>query len=66
MKCPKCEGRKKISTPCQVNHASVHDCYDAGCLLPKACTTCMGCGYVVTDDILENPTKLRAFVEKYG
>jgi hypothetical protein len=66
MKCPTCAGRRKISHPCQVNHASVHECYEAGCLLPKACQTCMGCGYVVTDDILEDPAKLADFVAKHS
>lgn len=66
MKCPNCQGRRKISHPCQVGHASVHDCYAAGCLLPKACMTCMGEGVVVTDDILNSPSKLTDFLEKHS
>jgi hypothetical protein len=65
MKCPTCNGRRRVSTPCQVGHTNVHDCYEAGCLLPHNCKTCLGEGHVVTDDVLNDPAKLRDFVAQH-
>lgn len=64
MKCPNCQGRRKVSQPCQVGHTNVHDCYEAGCLLPKMCTTCLGEGVVVTDAVLSDPNKLTDFLAR--